>query len=169
MKKLRCCFNCLSSAHMLAGCPSLRKCRECQGRHNTLIHIPTQATGPPQGSSFNAHVGSNPLLLLPTAKIPIENEVGNFQKLRALLNSGSQSSFITKATANQLGLQRTKVEVEVIGLGAGPTICKGSVLLKLSPNLSVDALVLDSISDCVPCYPKASFHSHKNYPNASHD
>ena len=156
VKKLRCCFNCLSSAHMLADCPSLRKCRECQGRHNTLIHIPTQATGPPQGSSFNAHVGSNPLVLLPTAKIPIENEVENFQKFRAFLDSGSQSSFITKATANQLGLQRTKVEVEVTGLGAGPTICKGSVLLKLSPNLSVNALVLDSISDCVPCYPKAS-------------
>ena len=99
-------------------------------------------------------MGSNPLVLLPTAKIPIENEVGNFHKFRALLDSGSQSSFITKATANQLGLQRTKVEVEVTGLGAG--LCKGSVLLKLSPNLSVNALVLDSISVCVPCYPKAS-------------
>ncbi|UYV72219.1 hypothetical protein LAZ67_9002228 [Cordylochernes scorpioides] len=39
VKQLKLCFNCLRNNHSVNQCRSEFKCRKCQGKHNTLIHI----------------------------------------------------------------------------------------------------------------------------------
>ena len=45
IKKVKVCFNCLSIGHLSGSCPSRKSCRQCGGRHHTLLH--SEMTSPP--------------------------------------------------------------------------------------------------------------------------
>ena len=46
MKKKHLCSNCLSRGHSKESCQSKRTCRECSGRHHTLLHKPDNSSFP---------------------------------------------------------------------------------------------------------------------------
>ncbi|XP_045502155.1 uncharacterized protein LOC123699276 [Colias croceus] len=77
--------------------------------------------------------------------------------VRALLDQGSQASFVTEATVQLLGLKRTSVNGLVSGLGDGQMHIKHVVTLCLKSrhnsefSINVKAYVLTSLTSMLPC------------------
>ncbi|XP_047020940.1 uncharacterized protein LOC124633110 [Helicoverpa zea] len=124
------CFNCLGKNHTTKVCKSLTTCRFCQRKHHTLLHlrnysIPSTDAGsseptPQQTTNLATHLlkGIAPgRVLLATALIRAESKDGSTQVLRALLDQGSQASFITEAAAQLLRLKRIGSKTKIAGIG----------------------------------------------------
>lgn len=112
---------------MLKDCVA-QVCKICAKRHNTLLHI-QRANNTKERIDKIAQINSNAGLsvnhtikddfeaLLSTATVLIKNGEENWQKCRALLDSGSQSNFITKHLAEKLNLQLFQTNIPVVGIG----------------------------------------------------
>ena len=149
VRKLKLCMNCLGR-HFVADCPSKFSCRTCNGRHHTSLHFDRaveQQSGVTSGATF-----SGPSVLLSTAMVGIDETAGKTLMFRALLDSGSQTSFITAAdAASKLNLARSTVDVKISAIGGRQQAAKESVSLLVGPQkLPVTALVLNSIAGNIP-------------------
>ncbi|XP_065083727.1 uncharacterized protein LOC135705804 [Ochlerotatus camptorhynchus] len=142
----RLCWNCFRSGHQSRNCTSKYECRNCHQKHHTLLHetsttkiqsspvtISGQPSQQPNPSTMIAvetpgSVNPNPqvslsvqscqsTVLLETVNLLVVDQNGKEHSARALLDSGSMSSFITKKIANILNLRRTKVDIAVSGIG----------------------------------------------------
>ena len=146
--KLKLCMNCLGR-HFVADCPSKFSCRTCNGRHHTSLHFDgpvEQQSGVTSGATF-----SGPFVLLSTAMVGIDDTAGKTLMFRALLDSGSQTSFITAEAASKLNLARSTVDVKISGIGERQQAAKESVNLLMGPQtMPVTALVLNSITGNIP-------------------
>ncbi|XP_046971162.1 uncharacterized protein LOC124538197 [Vanessa cardui] len=95
-------------------------------------------------------------VLLATALLKSRARNGCEHYIRALLDQGSQASFITEATSQLLGLKRSPVNGWVSGLGPGETRVKYMVSLHVESrqnpenSIQVDAYVLRSFSWLLP-------------------
>lgn len=108
--KLNLCSNCLRRGHDASTC-RLGTCRLCNEKHNTLLHKKenncnnnlknkTENNNPPVSMS----VRSTGQVLLGTALVKVTNpENKNTYHARALLDAGSQSSFMTEKLKRKLG------------------------------------------------------------------
>ena len=141
-------MNCLGR-HFVADCQSKFSCRTCNGRHHTSLHFDRaieQQSGVTSGATF-----SGPSVLLATAMVGIDDTAGKTLTFRALLDSGSQTSFITADAASKLNLARSTVDVKISGIGGRQQAAKESVSLLVGPQkLPVTALVLNSIVGNIP-------------------
>ena len=149
VRKLTLCMNCLGR-HFVADCPSKFNCRTCNERHHTSLHfdrsIKQQQSGVTSGAIF-----SGPSVLLPTAMVGIDDAAGKTMMFRALLDSGSQPSFITADATSKLNIARSTVDVKISGIGGRQQAAKESVNLVIGPQkLPVTALVLNSIAGNIP-------------------
>ncbi|XP_045535467.1 uncharacterized protein LOC106721755 [Papilio machaon] len=99
-------------------------------------------------------------VLLPTALIDVISDKNNSHIVRALLDQGSQASFITEKIVQALGLKKSKCHNEVVGIGEGNNklYLKNTVTFKLRSrydttfNLIVHAFVLRSITTLLPTW-----------------
>ena len=120
VRRLGLCFNC-RGCHRVKDCGSQRRCAVCEGNHNTLLHPNnseikaknSQPTDQPSGGG--SRVGQTTL----TAT----SEMGHFRtfalfELRALLDQGSQVSFVSEIIAVMLNLPRRAVQIPLTGLGS---------------------------------------------------
>jgi len=88
---------------MASDCTNQRKCSECGGKHHTLLNfvnhepIVTSAHVTVAATSTQEYRAS---VLLASACVIFQNEEGNDVTVRALLDSASQSSFITERCAH---------------------------------------------------------------------
>ena len=116
------CFNCLNSGHTTKDCKSKSSCRTCKGRHNSLLHAASNTVSSNStGSVVTGHSGIHLTVgLLPTAMIPIANSSSTNNLCRALLDSGSQLSFVTEDTVQRMGLKRLKQSITINGIGSKP-------------------------------------------------
>ena len=105
VRQLDLCYNCLSPKHKSINCTSQRTCKTCQGKHHTLLHMESKKKSPTQGeatASSDGKVQSSHVkrqfstVILPTAKVLIKDGVDELIPYRAILDSGSQSSFISE-------------------------------------------------------------------------
>ena len=112
------CWNCLQLGHIVSKCPSNFTCRECRQRHHTMLHRPSQTiitcvdvkptSEAIQTTSVVETVSENQCgavsftktVLLSTAYVIIKDADGTSVTLRAMLHSGSQTSFINESRAN---------------------------------------------------------------------
>ncbi|XP_068993478.1 uncharacterized protein [Neodiprion pinetum] len=158
-KKL--CFNCLGP-HQQKDCRSNKTCRVCNGRHHSLLHrnsssISTAAnSGTSQGQAAvaqlavqNAPISNSasqvsnhsaqptmikrsPVLLATVQLIASNPETGDRIIARALLDQGSESSFVTESLAQQLRLRRHQATIPIIGVGAHQSaVTRGIATLQL--------------------------------------
>ena len=148
VRKLKLCMNCLGR-HFVADCPSKFNCRTCNGRHHTSLHFDRsveQQSGVTSGATF-----SGPSVLLSSAMVGIDDTAGKTLMFQALLDSGSQTSFITAEATSKLNLARSTVDVKISGIGGWQQAAKESLSLLVGPQkLPVTALVLNSIAGNIP-------------------
>ena len=141
-------MNCLGR-HFVADCPFKFSCRTCNGRHHTSLHFDRpveQPSGVTCGATF-----SGPSVLLSTAIVGINDAAGETLMFRALLDSGSQTSFITPDAASKLNIARSTVDVKISGVGGRQQAAKQPVNLVIGPQkLLVTALVLNSTAGNIP-------------------
>lgn len=118
-KTKRLCVNCLrSTSHQAKDCRS-STCQTCNKKHNTLLHIPDKAQKDNEASNIanqtsnsstailNHHITQDKYqVILSTAIINVFDRQGNSHMCKVLLDSGSQSNFITTEFATKLNLTR---------------------------------------------------------------
>ncbi|XP_041786335.1 uncharacterized protein LOC121601585 [Anopheles merus] len=148
-QSLHLCYNCLGSGHSSSKCDSKKKCRHCNRRHHTLLHIElnndmartenvpsasTQSsqavatTSQPTRSQFSPQVAltvngeATSTVLLSTVIINIMDDQGIEHHARALLDSGSQSNFVSGRLAQLLRLPRKLVNIPLSGIGGSSNI-----------------------------------------------
>lgn len=146
-KQQRLCYNCLGVGHPVFHCKLKSSCRICGKRHHSLLHSHEKRgesldTGEmnqsPGLSSMHTNVKDNEKdrqdvliashfvsrhkrALLATALVPIRSASGQVSMLRALIDSGSQASFVSERAAQTLNLRRTSINGTVTGVGSSKT------------------------------------------------
>ncbi|KAJ8720880.1 hypothetical protein PYW08_006345 [Mythimna loreyi] len=160
INKLNLCRNCLYD-HKGKACFSNKRCRECQGDHNTLLHESFSGSGNSKSDASTStfkerksvtHV-SNPEIsetLLPTAQIKVMGVNGVYYPMRALIDQGSQISLITENAAQLLGLPRKACKGTVMGVGAKESNCKGVIHIEASAvytdyTFSTEVLIMKTL------------------------
>ncbi|XP_055590511.1 uncharacterized protein LOC129758539 [Uranotaenia lowii] len=82
---------------------------------NPSFEVTTTATTSTTVSNCNAYNTSR--ILLATAVVLIEDDIGCQVPARALLDSGSESNFITETLSQRINLSRERVQISVSGIG----------------------------------------------------
>lgn len=117
-KRLNICFNCLKSDHLASKCKA-GTCKKCSHKHNTLLHIENASdandTAITVSNCSNAQK-SNSQILLATAIVEVVNQHGQTLNCRALLDSASQTNFITHTACKKLGLTLDATNQSVMGI-----------------------------------------------------
>ncbi|CAI6373892.1 unnamed protein product [Macrosiphum euphorbiae] len=165
IKDLNRCFLCFSE-HLASQCKSTKSCVQCGKRHHSLLHLSdTDRPIDEPEATTSAHVTvaaakvkhCHASILLSTALVKVQNENGEVITVRALLDSASQSSFITESCVYRLGLSREKTKVTVQALsGTQVPVVRGSTTITVrpvrhdSPKLEVNVLILPRITGPIP-------------------
>lgn len=96
-------------------------------------------------------------VLLTTALIEAKSKNGSYRVVRALLDQGSQGSFVTESVVQYLGLNKTPSRQTVIGVGGEKSAtAKSTVTLKMrsridpTVKITVNAFVLKSVTALLP-------------------
>ena len=99
-------------------------------------------------------------VLLSTAVVVIQNTIGKQLTVRAILDSGSQSSFIVNNLARKLKLTPNKVCTNIRGLGqseiaSSTSMVSFTLISRVMPSfiLNIDALTVATITDPLPHTP----------------
>jgi hypothetical protein len=149
------CYNCLAPGHSARHCHLNMSCRICHKRHHTLVHQSTSIASPNRADNVQAnhsqmeedpeenadpepeiklssHLSTGAsTALLATALVPIKDEAGNVTLLRALVDPGSQATFLSERAAQMLRLKRSPVTGTVTGVGATTTTVKHAAYVEL--------------------------------------
>lgn len=178
------CFNCLSMKHAVFQCKSKYRCHSCKKKHHTLLHVDetidsqepideNKLPGPSNTTRkiISGHTHGSSVAyqsILPTVTIRVINASGQTTLCRAMLDSGSQASFITERCVQQLGLVRKNARVSLSGIGTSDAgITRGIVTIQIKPddgsNLIVETFILKTITSQLPeGYIELP---HKSWPN----
>lgn len=187
------CINCLSNVHRTINCNSTSSCRTCRKRHHTLLHFDRTVGSSnsnnadsqlvlPDINASNSRVETQTqtlasfsrtttAVLLSTALVEVLDNRGHYQKIRAIIDTGSQTSLITQKCANRLGLPRNKIYSEIQGIGEmGINSHLGCVSLsirhtnKTHSDLLLNAIILPRICSDLPStiLPKDGWNHIKN-------
>ncbi|XP_036343642.1 uncharacterized protein LOC118752901 [Rhagoletis pomonella] len=160
VERYKLCFNCLGYNHPSAKCSSRRNCGTCGGQHHTLIHVEREvsasaptATVPTAVAALHvaatpemSDIPSQPIprmrfdVLLPTAVICIKSATGQPCDFRALMDQGSQATFLSERAVQVLGLPCEKAHIEVIGL-SGSKVTKGRFCVHITIGSRIDSQI----------------------------
>ena len=141
--KLR--INCLSNKHMIKNCQA-RGCKICGKWHHTLIHRNKHLSGKHSHGSQDLSQQQEKLqatyhafkespvncVLLATAQIKVKDCKGNFHTCRALLDSGSQSNFITESSVRKLELVQTRNQIPITGINNATSVTNYNVNIEIT-------------------------------------
>lgn len=157
------CHVCLE-AHATIDCSSQYRCRRlnCGRRHHILLHVDEARApvnhhnyrGPPYTANnyqtvqkeHQAPGGAN--AVLPTAWITIKDQQQNSFTFRALIDQGSQRSYVSEKLVQTVRMSRERDETVTCGLGGRKQQVNGAVnvlfssIVNPSRNFSTRALVL---------------------------
>lgn len=100
-------------------------------------------------------IGANKKILLATALIVVKNKTGETLECRALLDSASQSNFITEGLCERLGIATKAILIDVAGIGQGNTRITKRANVTISSRLNafkntLSCLVLPIITPNIP-------------------
>lgn len=184
VKKHMLCINCLSPNHKVGLCQSSHVCSICKSKHNSLLHRPINRhpSVPLENVSSDETVflleekqtaasdtnrltdtkalssclfSKNKTVILSTAVVWVQNLYGQFSKARVILDSGSQSNFVSNDFVYRANLRKEKVNIPVSSLGGKTTTITSQVFATISNgnnsfSTSLNFLVLDKITDTLP-------------------
>ncbi|XP_046745774.1 uncharacterized protein LOC124411010 [Diprion similis] len=171
------CLNCLGH-HYARDCRSQKTCQACKGKHHTTLHDsysspattvnsigakqpperPTTSTST-QLATHNAEAprAASTRVLLATALVDVSTSRDNKFLVRALIDQGSEATFISESLAQRMNVARSSTSVIITGIGANAaTTSRGSVSLWLTSRVNsdfkcqVNALVLPKLTAYQP-------------------
>lgn len=176
------CHNCLRDGHTTDSC-FFGPCKICQKKHNSLIHSqssdgdastsaarvnhtpPTTNEHPATSSNHHTHTSltfnthTDRLLLQPvllsTAVVYIPDCNNKYHRARAILDSGSQHSYVTQSFISKLNTQLIQSTVKITGVGQSITQSTHSCTINLQSTTSdfharINCMVLPCITDQLP-------------------
>ncbi|KAK9886755.1 hypothetical protein WA026_018407 [Henosepilachna vigintioctopunctata] len=175
IKNLNACINCLADSHSVINCKSDKRCRTCKKSHHTLLHfvskqqiieprtevvesLPSNSSNEVKSFSGSISKNNSPFaqVLLSTLKLKIQDSFGKFHIVRAILDSGSQVSFISKTLAKSLNLKPFNASIIVQGLDHMRTSANTAVQCQVhsihnaDTVIPIEAIIIDKICDSVP-------------------
>jgi len=175
VKQHKRCFNCLSVKHSVAECKSRFTCRLCQQKHHSMLHVDSLPSSTPnvatasvdQPTSAEEHqvnalsaTSRNAIpfpVLLATARVTVRAPSGREQTVRALLDQGSEVTFITENLVQILRLRRIRTMTSISAVGCVKAgICRHAAQIQIAPRhkpgptFNVLALVMKSLSNYFP-------------------
>ena len=174
VKEKKLCVHCLGF-HPISSCRSERRCILCTKQHHSLLHEDTNTSSHLSaiepihnhvafsGPSFTtntelllsivAQSSSVEPALLATALVKLRGADGRFHTARAMIDPGSQSSFVSEVLLKKLGQPYSATTVPLSGIGAYSHIpAKGRTTLQLTSafnpkaHLQLNAIVLPVIT-----------------------
>ena len=182
VKRHRLCLNCLGTGHYLKDCPIKSTCKHCSNHHHSLLHFgdrnnsdgaPANRGGEPSHTVEQSGTSSDPRgsrdttvsslqtntslspgsILLATAQAFVSDRQGQYHKVRVLIDSASEGTFITISMAQKLGLPVENTNVPIFGMAqTNIGVSKGMVTCCFKPagnvELQIQALVVDRIARC---------------------
>ncbi|XP_023310042.1 uncharacterized protein LOC111691441 [Anoplophora glabripennis] len=158
VRELKLCLNCLKSGHFVTRCRIKALCNKCNGKHNTLLHHEAIEQGEnSKGSDAVVTLSSfsSNMVLLSTVSLEVLDKTGKPRLIRAVLDCGSQSSYVTSNLVKQLGLPETPIEIKMVGLSCTSTKIesKSQVTVRSRHNnfsTSISCLVIPEITNQLP-------------------
>lgn len=176
------CFNCFRSGHYANKCKKLG-CKLCKRRHNTLVHTDSKctvvntinndsnnlsassslssATTDTNNVALSANMASSRDhtqrdVLLSTAQVKLRDNNGGVHIVRAVLDSGSTSSFITDRLCRQLKLVTRQVNKCILGINNVTShvgkLCRVAITsIDDSFTFDLNCFILPYITSNVPC------------------
>ncbi|XP_055634256.1 uncharacterized protein LOC129774532 [Toxorhynchites rutilus septentrionalis] len=152
------CQNCLCEVHENHNCSS-GTCKRCNLRPHTLLHEEQRYQTPQHFRGVRNHLSYNNAscsVFLATAIVNVMDAWGNLRPATALLDSGSQTSFITSSLSKKLGLHKCKVDLPLTGISGLATKIREAASLTIQSRNSdfreqTECAILDKISEPIPC------------------
>lgn len=161
-KTKKVCRKCFKKNHFPKKCETQIKCGICQGNHNTLLHVEKPAINPNSANEARQIVQVNMCearkeIILATALVRVVRPQQAPIELRALIDPGSQATFVSKAMANILRLEKAPTSTKVVGIGstnAGLTQFGATLTIRPSHTsgfkLDIYALILPKLTNLLP-------------------
>ena len=170
LRKYSRCFNCLRKGHLARNCNVKVKCSVCKGEHHTsLCDQEKVPEGKPKVPEVAGEEGKVSATLVVTPKENVINKCGSkvalqtalamlvgrkSGRVRVLLDSGSQRTFVTVKAAKEFGCEVVREEnlsIGTFGQGASGSELRSVVRLDLKPLVgrevvSVEAYFVPEIS-----------------------
>uniref|UniRef100_A0A182WI52 CCHC-type domain-containing protein n=1 Tax=Anopheles minimus TaxID=112268 RepID=A0A182WI52_9DIPT len=167
------CLNCLRPGHRARECKSTSTCKKCRKRHHTQLcssllqqcDSPAlkEHTDPPTTSAKSsvaesitcASSGQRKHTLLATATVILVDDDGKEHFARALLDSGSDTCFITENLAQQLKSRKEKTNLKISGISSTTTTTKYCIRATLHSRIGryfadLQFFVLPKITENIP-------------------
>lgn len=158
------CFNCLLYGHSVFKCRLQTSCQICNRRHHSLLHVNNENVSAHLGQiedipdskeveeepvNISANLANQQsTALLATALVPVRDETGRVMTLRALIDQGSQASFITERAVQLMKLKKLPTKGTITGVGSTKTFISSKVQCEILSRyeaefkLKIDAYVL---------------------------
>lgn len=166
------CYNCLIPNHTVLNCKHKTSCRRCGKRHHSLIHPENKTTDqvseragtfqfrndPPKvaftpvNTNVASHYADKELptnVLLATAMVKVITQNGATHHLRALIDQGSQGSFITESATQFLGLNKIPINCTINGLGENGRSLHSKSMVSFQAHSIVDTNFATPVKACV--------------------
>ena len=153
VKTKKLCLKCFDKNHSTMSCNSYN-CKTCKQAHNSLLHF-SEKTEENNITVTHSQNSKNHTVLLATAIIRVRDNFGDLHTCRALLDSGSQSNFVTCELAKKLDLKFLKSNIQIKGINNSTSDSSFRVNIKISSQLNdfekdIDCLVLKNITSLLP-------------------
>lgn len=154
VKRAKACVNCLRSGHFAREC-TFGNCKTCGAKHNTLLHQENRESTQAQDAVSLATNVSDYSVLLGTACVWALDENQKAQDCRIVLDSCSQSNFITEDLVKKLKLKCEDTNIAVKGINADTSNLRKRVYVTLKSKvnnfqLTMSCLVIRAICDRLP-------------------
>lgn len=158
VKNKNLCILCLNEHR--GKCTLHLRCIICHKAHNTLLHSGEVNTNSSASNSAAVNTDSNDSVvltntssmrdvLLPTAVVRLIDKDGKFIHARALLDSGSQVSFITEKLADELGSEKIQIKQQITGITGGTNDVKQQTNINVFSSLNDFKI---NVSCCITKY-----------------
>lgn len=164
ISRLKLCKNCLKSGHNSFQCKLRPMCRVCKKKHNSLVHRnepnitrTISDSTEPSNLPVSLSAAAAGQVLLGTALVDIVNkQTGEIYQARALLDTGSQMSFLSSAMKQKLDLiSDTSRPTYVSGINNSVSNISERVKIKIKSRINdfcipVECLVVPNIIGTLP-------------------
>ena len=153
---LKLCFNCLRAGHNAFKCSNVKRCKECNRKHHTVLctkqSVDNDQVVKENSSALNVGVNVSCKqfsTLLPTAVTPIMLKNGKTFNSRCLFDQGSQRSFILDKLVDRLKMRKVdKIREAVDGFNKQGNVKEYDVvefsIFSADGPVIIQAFVVDS-------------------------